>query len=546
MDGSTNSVRIPQDNAAIKQLADKLTEKSIQVEITSQDSSIVSELLFFAIFPGIPLLILYLMLSRGGKGGFKRIFGISSVNALKEKNSKITFKDVAGIDEVKEELKEVVDFLKDSKKYDSLGAKVPKGVLLVGPPGTGKTLCAKAIAGEANVPFFGLSGADFVEMFVGVGAARVRDLFSQAKKNAPCLVFIDELDAVGRQRGTGLGSGHDEREQTLNQLLVNMDGFDSREGIVVIAATNRPDVLDTALLRPGRFDRQIVVDRPDIKGREAILAVHAKGKPFADDANLKIIAQRTAGFTGADLANLLNEAALLAGRKSKSMISMDELEEAIDKVIAGPEKKSRIISPEDKKLTAYHEGGHALVAHFEKNSDPLHKVTIIPRGMALGLTMTLPEEDHLSYTKAQLLSRIKVMLGGRVAEEIIFGEENVTTGAENDLKRATELLNKMITKFGMSDELGLLTFGDSNEQVFLGRDFANNTKNYSESVASKIDAEMKKIITELHKEVKDLLLQKRKHLDAVAQVLLEKEAVDKEEFIGVIEEVDKGTFKFEG
>ena len=414
--------------------------------------------------------------------------------------------------------------------------------MLIGAPGTGKTLLAKAVAGEAGVPFFSISGSDFVEMFVGVGASRVRDLFEQAKKNAPCIVFVDEIDAVGRQRGAGLGGGHDEREQTLNQLLVEMDGFESTTGIIVLAATNRPDILDSALLRPGRFDRQIIIDRPDIAGREAILKVHAKGKPFASSVDLRVLARRTPGFTGADLSNMLNEGALLAARYNKHEISMDDLEQAIDKVMAGPERKSRIITPKDKEVTAYHEVGHALVSFFEKDSDPLHKVTIIPRGMALGITMTLPEEDHLNLSRSQLLARIKVLLGGRVAEEIVF--HDITTGAQNDLQKATELLRKMVTQFGMSEKLGPMTFGQTNEHVFLGRDFGH-VRDYSEEVATKIDSEMKSIISKLYEECKAFLIQKSKHMDAIVQILLDKETLEKDEFKEIVEKVDAGTFVFQ-
>lgn len=543
-DNSSNVVRIPSDVTALKDLADKLIGKSIEVNVKEEGNAgwVLQAVLMLAPI-GLIVLFMYLVFARN-QGFMSSITGNSKVKPGLQDNTKVTFQDVAGIDEVKDELREIVDFLKDPSKYQAIGAKVPKGVLLVGPPGTGKTLLAKAVAGEASVPFFRLSGSDFVEMFVGVGAARVRGLFKEARKHAPCLIFIDEIDAVGRHRGAGLGGGHDEREQTLNQLLVEMSGFDSREGIIVLAATNRPDILDAALLRPGRFDRQVVLGRPDVRGREAILKVHARGKNFSSDVDLKTIARSTAGFTGADLANLLNEAALLAARKNKTEISMSDLEEAIDKVIAGPEKKSMVISPKDKKITAYHEMGHALVAYFEKDADPLHKVTIIPRGMALGITMMLPEEDHLNYTKSQLLARIKVMLGGRVAEEIIFGENNITTGAQNDLERATDLLRKMITKFGMSKKLGPLTFGQSNEQVFLGRDFGS-VKNYSEKIASEIDAEMKSIIDMLQEEVRALLTSKRKHMDALAGVILKEETIDKEGFAKIIRDVDSGSFKIE-
>lgn len=544
-DNTEKTVRIPNsDGKALKDLADSLAKKLIDVEVRAPSGggfwlSFLTSILVPALF----LIMLIFMIRSAQSGGTQAMsFGRSRAKLQHDTKVKVTFADVAGIDESKQELQEVVDFLKNSEKYQAIGARIPKGVLLVGAPGTGKTLLAKAVAGEAGVPFFSISGSDFVEMFVGVGASRVRDLFDQAKKNAPCIVFVDEIDAVGRQRGAGLGGGHDEREQTLNQLLVEMDGFESTTGIIVLAATNRPDILDSALLRPGRFDRQIIIDRPDVGGREAILKVHAKGKPFAQDVDLKVLAKRTPGFTGADLSNLLNEGALLAARKNKREIFMDDLEQAIDKVLAGPEKKSRIITPKDKEITAYHEVGHALVAYFEKDSDPLHKVTIIPRGMALGITMTLPEEDHLNLSKSQLLARIKVLLGGRLAEEIVFND--ITTGAQNDLQKATELLRKMVTQFGMSEKLGPLTFGQNNEHIFLGRDFGH-IRDYSEEIATQIDAEMKRIINQLHDECKKLLNEKRKHMDALAQVLLEKETIEKEEFKEIVEKVDKGTFVFE-
>ena len=544
-DDSQKIIRLPSsDGQALKNLADDLIAKLVEVEVQAPSgSSFWLSFLTSILVPALFLIMLIFMIRSAQTGGSQAMsFGRSRAKLQHDPKVKVTFADVAGIDEAKQELKEVVDFLKSSEKYQAMGARIPKGVLLVGAPGTGKTLLAKAVAGEAGVPFFSISGSDFVEMFVGVGASRVRDLFDQAKKNAPCIVFVDELDAVGRQRGAGLGGGHDEREQTLNQLLVEMDGFEPTTGIIVLAATNRPDILDSALLRPGRFDRQVVIDRPDIAGRESILKVHAKGKPLAKDADLRVLARRTPGFTGADLSNMLNEAALLAARKDKREVNMEDLEEAIDKVIAGPEKKSRIITPKDKEITAYHEVGHALIAHHEKDSDPLHKVSIIPRGMALGLTMTLPEEDHLNLSKSQLLARIKVLLGGRISEEIIFND--ITTGAQNDLQKATELLRKMITQFGMSSELGPLTFGQQHEHIFLGRDFGH-VRDYSEDVAKKIDEEMRRIINGLYESCKKLLLSKRKHLDALAQVLLDKETIEKEEFKEIIEKVDKGTFSFQ-
>ena len=544
-DNSEKIVRVPNsDSKGLKDLADSLTKQLIDVEVRPPSGSNFWLSFLTSIFvPVLFLVMLIFMIRSAQTGGSQAMsFGKSRAKLQHDSKVKITFADVAGIDESKQELQEVVDFLKNSEKYQAIGARIPKGVLLVGAPGTGKTLLAKAVAGEAGVPFFSISGSDFVEMFVGVGASRVRDLFEQAKKNSPCIVFVDEIDAVGRQRGAGLGGGHDEREQTLNQLLVEMDGFEAISGIIVLAATNRPDILDSALLRPGRFDRQIVIDRPDIAGREAILKVHAKGKPLAADVELKVLARRTPGFTGADLSNMLNEGALLAARKNKREIFMDDLEQAIDKVLAGPERRSRIITQKDKEVTAHHEVGHALVAYYEKNSDPLHKVTIIPRGMALGITMTLPEEDHLNLTKSQLLARIKVLLGGRIAEEIVFGD--ITTGAQNDLQKATELLRRMVTQFGMSEKLGPMTFGQTNEHVFLGRDFGH-VRDYSEEIATQIDSEMKRIINNLYDEVKKLLGDKRKHMDALAQVLLEKETIEKDEFTDIVEKVDKGTFILE-
>ena len=454
-------------------------------------------------------------------------FGRSRARLASESKVKVTFADVAGVEEAKEELREVVEFLKNPKKFQAVGAKIPKGVLLVGPPGSGKTLLARAVAGEAGVPFFSISGSEFVEMFVGVGASRVRDLFNQAKKSAPCIIFIDEIDAVGRQRGAGLGGGHDEREQTLNQLLVEMDGFDPNIGIIVIAATNRPDILDPALLRPGRIDRKVVVDNPDLEGRLEILKIHARGKPLAEDVNLQVIAQRTPGFSGADLANLLNESALLAARRGKNKITMEELEEAIDKVIAGPERKSRVLSEKEKELIAYHEVGHALVTKFLPNADKVHRISIIPRGMALGYTLHLPTEDKHILTKAELLDKIVTALGGRAAEEIIFNE--TTTGAQNDLEVATEIARRMVTEFGMSEELGPLTFGKKQGQVFLGRDLIES-RNYSEQVAFMIDREIRRIIESCYDKAKDILIKNKETLIKIASILKEKETIEAEEF----------------
>jgi len=454
-------------------------------------------------------------------------FGRSRARLAGESKVRVTFDDVAGVDEAKEELKEVVEFLENPKKFQAVGAKIPKGVLLVGPPGSGKTLLARAIAGEAGVPFFSISGSEFVEMFVGVGASRVRDLFAQAKRNAPCIVFIDEIDAVGRHRGAGLGGGHDEREQTLNQLLVEMDGFDPNIGIIIIAATNRPDILDPALLRPGRIDRKIVVDNPDLDGRLAILKIHSRGKPLFDDVNLQVIAQRTPGFSGADLANLMNEAALLAARRNKSKVGMNELEEAIDKVIAGPERRSRLLTEREKELIAYHETGHALVTKFLPNADQVHRISIIPRGMALGYTLHLPTEDRHLLTRGELLDKVVTALGGRAAEEIIFDES--TTGAQNDLEVVTEIARRMVTEFGMSEELGPLTFGKRHGQVFLGRDLVES-RDYSEQVAFMIDREVRKIVEECYERAKDILIKNKEILIRVANLLKEKETIEAEEF----------------
>ena len=527
-------VLTPHDSGLMKKLEDANVE--IAVKKPSESSQLIHTLgsLALPIFIIIFLILMARGLSAGGSQAMS--FGKSRAKMLLDSKVKVQFKDVAGIDEEKKELEEIVDFLKNGEKYIKLGAKIPKGVLLIGPPGTGKTLMAKAVAGEACVPFFSISGSDFVEMFVGVGASRVRDLFDQAKKHQPCIIFIDEIDAVGRQRGAGLGGGHDEREQTLNQLLVEMDGFDENTNIIVIAATNRPDILDNALLRPGRFDRQIVINRPDILGREQILKVHAKNKPLAEEVDLKVLAKRTPGFTGADLQNLLNEAALLAARHDKTRIYMPDLEEAIDKVMAGPEKKSRIISDEEKENTAYHEVGHALLAKLLKYCDPLHKVSIIPRGMALGVTMVLPEKDHLTLKKVELMDKIAMTLGGRVAEELVYGKEFITTGASNDLEKVSEMARAMVTKYGMSEKLGNLAYGKSDDHVFMGRDFGH-TRNYSEEIAAEIDEEVQRIVSEQYELAKALLDENRDMLDVIARNLLEHETLDEKEFDALMEQV---------
>lgn len=511
----------PSDETLIKTLQDN------GVEITAappEQPAWWMSLLGSAI-PIIILVVLFFFIMQQTQGGGGRVmnFGKSRAKLMGEGNVKVSFKDVAGAEEAKQELEEVVEFLKDPGKFTTIGAKIPKGVLLAGPPGTGKTLLAKAVAGEAGVPFFTISGSDFVEMFVGVGASRVRDLFTQAKKNAPCIIFIDEIDAVGRQRGAGLGGGHDEREQTLNQLLVEMDGFGANEGIITIAATNRPDILDPALLRPGRFDRQVIVGRPDLRGREAILKVHARNKPLADDVDLKTIAKKTPGFTGADLNNLLNEAALLAARLNKKVITMAEVEEASEKVSMGPERRSHIVSEKDRKLTAYHESGHAIVAHLLPHADPVHKVTIIPRGAAGGYTMMLPTEEQNYKTKSQLLADIRVALGGRVAEALILDE--ISTGASGDLQSVTNTARAMVTRWGMSDELGPIVFGEQQEQVFLGKNLGHE-RNYSEEIAAKIDTEIHRIVEDAYKDVTKLLSDNEKFLHDMANALLEEETID--------------------
>ncbi len=532
-DGTKFSVYIPSE--AIATLLERTEQRNI--EITTEPEPVppwYTSLLGYMI-PFIILIAIFFFFMQQTQGGGNRVmnFGKSRARLHETPRKKVTFESVAGADEEKAELVEVVEFLKEPKKFLDLGARIPKGVLLVGPPGTGKTLLARAVAGEAGVPFFSISGSDFVEMFVGVGASRVRDLFENAKKNAPCIVFIDEIDAVGRQRGAGLGGGHDEREQTLNQLLVEMDGFDVHEGIILIAATNRPDILDPALLRPGRFDRQVTVGYPDVNGREAILKVHSKGKPLQNLVDLQVVARRTPGFTGADLENVINEGALLAGRKNKREVTMDELEEAIDRVIAGTEKKSRVMTPFEKKLVAYHEAGHALVGYLLPLTDPVHKVSIIPRGRSGGYTLMLPEQDRYYMTKSELLDRVTTLLSGRVAEQLVLND--ISTGAQNDLERSTQMVRQMITEYGMSDELGPITLGKRHEQqVFLGRDISRD-RDYSDEIAHAIDKELRKIIDRSYQKAQELLEQNRDKLDLLAKALIEKETLDAEEIKALME-----------
>ncbi len=511
-----------------------LREKGVRMEVVPPEQTSWYMNILISWFPMLLLLGIWIFFMRQMQaGGGKALsFGKSKARLMGEKSNKVTFKDVAGCDEAKEELQEIIEFLKEPQKFSKLGGKIPKGVLLVGPPGTGKTLLAKAIAGEANVPFFSISGSDFVEMFVGVGASRVRDLFEQGKKNSPCIIFIDEIDAVGRHRGAGLGGGHDEREQTLNQLLVEMDGFENNEGVILIAATNRPDVLDPALLRPGRFDRQVVVGRPDIKGREGILKVHTSRVPLEDDVDLKIIARGTPGFTGADLANLVNEAALLAARKERRTVNMEDFEDAKDKVMMGVERRSMVITEKEKKNTAYHEAGHALVAYLLPETDPLHKVTIIPRGRALGVTMQLPEDEKHTYPKDYLINRLAIMMGGRVAEEICLGQ--ITTGAGNDIEVATETARKMVCEWGMSEKMGPLTYGTKEEQVFLGKDFSAQ-KNFSDETAKLIDLEVKSLVMGGYNKAHELLTENLETLEKLAQALLEHETLDLKEIKEIID-----------
>ncbi len=508
-------------------------------EITYDIERSVDSTILWSVIPNIGLLIfivvIWVVIMRRMSGTFGNdktfTFGKARVKNSGEDNKKNVFADVAGADEEKEELQEIVEFLKNPEKFNTLGARIPKGVLLMGPPGTGKTLLARAVAGEAGVPFFSISGSDFVEMFVGVGASRVRDLFDQAKKSAPCIIFIDEIDSVGRQRGTGLGGGHDEREQTLNQLLVEMDGFEANLGVIMIAATNRPDILDPALMRPGRFDRQIVVGQPDIKGREEILKVHAKNKPLGPDVELKVIAQQTAGFTGADLENILNEAALLAARKDKKAITMEDVEEATIKVVVGTEKKSKVMTEKNKKITAYHETGHAIAHYFCETQDDVHQISIIPRGFAGGYTMSLPSEDKMYNSYKEMKEEIIVLLGGRVAESLIF--DDVTTGASNDIERATDIARSMITKYGMSEKLGPIAFGENSNEVFIGRDMGH-TKNYSEKVAAEIDDEIYQIVKEGYDKVTEILTEHIDKLHEVSKILIEKEKLSGEEFAKIM------------
>ncbi|WP_106769530.1 ATP-dependent zinc metalloprotease FtsH [Paenibacillus faecalis] len=528
------STYIPATDAAMEELVTASEQNGIRFTVKKMEGQSVWLTLLSSFIPLIIMFVLFFFLFNQAQGGGGKVmnFGKSKARLYNEEKKKVTFEDVAGADEEKQELVEVVDFLKDPRKFNTVGARIPKGVLLVGPPGTGKTLLARAVAGEAGVPFFSISGSDFVEMFVGVGASRVRDLFENAKKNAPCIIFIDEIDAVGRQRGAGLGGGHDEREQTLNQLLVEMDGFGANEGIIIVAATNRPDILDPALLRPGRFDRQITVDRPDVRGREAVLKVHARNKPLTKDVKLDIIAKRTTGFTGADLENLLNEAALLAARRNRKDISMREVDEAIDRVIVGTEKRSRVISDREKRIVAYHEAGHTIVGYFLEHADMVHKVTIIPRGRAGGYVIMMPKEDRMLVTKQELLDRVTGLLGGRVAEELFIGE--IGTGAYSDFQQATGIIRSMIVEYGMSEKLGPMQFGTSQGQVFLGRDIGHE-QNYSDQIAYEIDQEMQRFINECYEKCKELLTKHSKEVHLIANTLLEKETLELEQIKQLIE-----------
>jgi cell division protease FtsH len=519
------------------ELVSALQDAGVEVSADPQKGSTVLNVVI-NLLPILLLLGIFLFIFRQGQGGGNRVmqFSKSKARQVTKDTPKTTFEDVAGVDEAVEELREVKEYLESPAKFQAMGAKIPKGVLLYGPPGTGKTLLARAVAGEAGVPFFSISGSDFVEMFVGVGAARVRDLFEQAKQSAPAIIFIDEIDAVGRHRGAGLGGGHDEREQTLNQLLVEMDGFDAKTGVILMAGTNRPDILDPALLRPGRFDRQIVVDRPDLEGRRGILRVHGRGKPLDPDVDIDVVARRTPGFTGADLANVLNEGALLAARRGKKTITMWELEEAIDRVMAGPERRTRLISEREKRIIAYHEAGHALVAHVLPNADPVHKISIIPRGRALGYTQTLPVEDKFLVTRSEMVDELAMLLGGRVAEEMVIGD--ITTGAQNDLERATKIARGMVTEYGMSDTLGPLTLGQRQGEVFLGRDLGAQA-DYSDQVAFEIDTEVRRLIDEAHDEALEILQAQKRKLDQIAAALIERETIEKEDLISILEGIKK-------
>jgi cell division protease FtsH len=519
---------------SLTDVAAQLSDANIPFEVDPPNNGFWFTLIG-TLAPILLIILFFILFMSSMQGGGNRVmsFGKSRARRMTKDQPKVTFADVAGADEAVQELTEIKEFLEAPQKFQKLGARIPKGALLVGPPGTGKTLLARAVAGEAGVPFFSISGSDFVEMFVGVGASRVRDLFEQAKQNSPCIIFMDEIDAVGRQRGAGLGGGHDEREQTLNQLLVEMDGFDSKSGIIMLAATNRPDILDPALLRPGRFDRQIVVDRPDLPGREKILKVHTRGKPLGPEVDVGTLARGTPGFTGADLANLVNEAALLAARHDKDQISMSEMEEAVDRVIAGPERKTRLISEKEKEITAYHEAGHAIVGALQPEADPVHKISIIPRGQALGVTMSLPTEDRFMMSRGQLMAQLAMMLGGRAAERVVFDE--ITTGASNDLERVTQTARQMVTRFGMSEKLGPMALGHQQGQVFMGRDF-NNQPDYSDEIAFQIDKEIRRIVDESYDLAEDLLVRNRTLLNKLSEELIEYETVDANHLIRLIEE----------
>ncbi|MFB3738329.1 MAG: ATP-dependent zinc metalloprotease FtsH [Candidatus Velamenicoccus archaeovorus] len=535
VDGSTYEVAYP---AAVQEtLIKDLNAADVQVDVDPQKGSALLGFLV-QLIPVVLIIGAFIWIMNQSQGGGGRVmqFGKARAKMVTKDQPKTMFADVAGVDEAIEELQEVKEYLQNPAKFQAMGAKIPKGVLLFGPPGTGKTLLARAVAGEAGVPFYSISGSDFVEMFVGVGAARVRDLFEQAKANAPAIVFIDEIDAVGRHRGAGLGGGHDEREQTLNQLLVEMDGFDQRTAVILMAATNRPDILDPALLRPGRFDRHVTIDRPDLEGRKGILQVHARGKPFEDAVDLDVVARRTPGFTGADLSNVINESALLAARWGKKAIGMREVEEAIDRVMAGPERKSRVMNDREKRMIAYHEAGHALVAHVLPNTDPVHKISVIPRGRALGYTLTLPEEDKFLTTREELSDELAMLLGGRVAEELIMGD--ITTGAANDIERATKVARQMVTEYGMSDTIGPLTLGQKQHEVFLGRDFATQP-DYSDQVAFEIDNEVRQMIDQAHDEALEILQDRRGKLDEIAAALIERETIDKDDVERILADVPK-------